>query len=65
MVRRPAAVRASAGGPASTTDPVNVAFFGLAFTAALNPKLRGADLLIIENRLPKALFICFLTGGVG
>jgi hypothetical protein len=28
-------------------------------------KLLGADLLIIENRLPKALFICFLTGGVG
>jgi hypothetical protein len=26
------------------------AFFGLAFTAALNPKLLGADLLIIETR---------------
>ena len=51
--------------PRDSTDPVNAAFFGLALTAALNPKPLGADLLIIENRLPKALFICFLTGGVG
>jgi hypothetical protein len=32
---------------------VNAAFFGLAFTAALNPKLLGADVLIIENRRPR------------
>ena len=51
--------------PSESTDPVSAAFFGLAFTAALHPKVLGADLLIIENRLPKALFICFLTGGVG
>ena len=44
---------------------MNAAFFGLAFTAALNPKLLGADLLIIENRRPRAMFICFLAGGLG
>jgi hypothetical protein len=27
--------------PSESTDPVNAAFFGLAFTAALNPKLLG------------------------
>jgi hypothetical protein len=43
--------------PSESTDPVSAAFFGLAFTAALHPKLLGADLLIIENRLPKALFM--------
>jgi hypothetical protein len=48
-----------------STDPVNAALFGLAFTAALNPKLLGADLLIIENRRPRAMFICFLAGGLG
>jgi hypothetical protein len=32
--------------PSESTDPVNAAFFGLAFTAALNPMLLGADLLI-------------------
>jgi hypothetical protein len=44
---------------------VNAALFGLAFTAALNPKLLGADLLILENRRPRAMFICFLAGGLG
>lgn len=34
--------------PNESTDPVNAAFFGLAFTAALNPKLLGADQLIRE-----------------
>jgi hypothetical protein len=51
--------------PSESTDPVNAAFFGLAFTAALNPKLLGADLLIIENLRPRAMFICFLAGGLG
>jgi hypothetical protein len=36
---------------------VNAAFFGLAFTATLNPKLLSADLLIIENRRPRAMLI--------
>ena len=44
--------------------PANAAFFGLAFTA-LNPKQLGADLLIIENRRPRAMIICFLAGGLG
>ena len=44
---------------------MNAAFFGLAFTAALNPKLLGADLPIIENRRPRAMFICLLAGGLG
>jgi hypothetical protein len=51
--------------PSESTDPVNAAFFGLAFTAALNPKLLGADLLIIENLRPRAMSICFLAGGLG
>ena len=37
---------------------MNAAFFWLAFTAALNPILLGADLPIIENRWPRAIFIC-------
>ena len=36
---------------------MNAAYFGLAFTAALHPKLLGADLLIVENRRPKPMFI--------
>jgi hypothetical protein len=34
--------------PSESTDPVSAAFFGLAFTAALHPKLLGANLLIRE-----------------
>lgn len=44
---------------------MNAAFFGPAFTAALNPKLLGADLLILENRRPRAMFICFLAAAWG
>jgi hypothetical protein len=36
---------------------VNATFFWLAFTAALNPMLLGADLPIIENRRTWAMFI--------
>ena len=49
--------------PSESTHPVNAAFFGLALTAALNPKPLGADLLIIENHRPRAMFICFMAGG--
>jgi Co/Zn/Cd efflux system component len=35
--------------PSKSTDPVNAAFFGLALTAALTPKLLGSDLVIIET----------------
>jgi hypothetical protein len=44
---------------------VNAAFFGLAVLAALNPKLLAVDLLLIENRRPRLMFLCFLLGGMG
>jgi hypothetical protein len=43
---------------------VNAEFFALAFSAALNPKLLGLDLLLIENRRPRAMFLCVLLGGM-
>ncbi len=43
---------------------MNAEFFVLAFTAALNPKLLGIDLLLIENRRPRAMFLCVLLGGM-
>jgi len=43
---------------------VNAEFFVLAFTAALNPKLLALDLLLIENRRPRAMFLCVLLGGM-
>ena len=42
---------------------MNAEFFVLAFTAALNPKLLAVDLLLIENRRPRAMFLCILIGG--
>ncbi|HUL26510.1 MAG TPA: GAP family protein [Streptosporangiaceae bacterium] len=39
-------------------------FFALAFVAALNPKLLAVDLLLIENRRPRAMFLCLLLGGM-
>ena len=44
---------------------MNAAFFALAFTAAANPKLLALDLLLIENRRPRAMFACILAGGLG
>lgn len=44
---------------------MNAAFFGLAFIAALNPKLLAVDLLLIENRRPRLMFGCLLLGGMG
>jgi hypothetical protein len=44
---------------------MNAAFFGLAFLAALNPKLLAVDLLLIDNRRPRLMFGCFLLGGMG
>ena len=35
-----------------------------AFTAVLNPKLLAVDLLLIENRRPRAMFLCILLGGL-
>ena len=43
---------------------MNAEFFVLAFTAALNPKLLALDLLVIENRRPRAMFLCVLLGGM-
>jgi Sap, sulfolipid-1-addressing protein len=43
---------------------VNATFFALAFTAALNPKLLAVDLLLIENRRPRAMFLAVLFGGL-
>ena len=43
---------------------MNAEFFALAFTAALNPKLLAIDLLLIENRRPRAMFLCVLIGGM-
>jgi hypothetical protein len=43
---------------------MNAAFFALAFTAALNPKLLALDLLLMENRRPRAMFLCLLLGGL-
>ncbi len=43
---------------------MNAEFFALAFTAALNPKLLALDLLLIENRRPRAMFLCLLLGGL-
>ncbi len=43
---------------------MNAEFFALAFLSALNPKLLAIDLLLIENRRPRALFLCLLLGGM-
>ena len=43
---------------------MNAEFFVLAFTAALNPKLLALDLLLIENKRPRAMFLCVLLGGM-
>ena len=43
---------------------MNAEFFALAFIAALNPKLLALDLLLIENRRPRAMFLCLLLGGI-
>ena len=43
---------------------MNAEFFALAFLSALNPKLLALDLLLIENRRPRAMFMCLLLGGM-
>jgi hypothetical protein len=42
---------------------VNAEFFALAFASAANPKLIALDLLLIENRRPRAMFVSILAGG--
>jgi hypothetical protein len=34
------------------------------FVLALNPKLLATDLLLIENRRPRAMFLCVLLGSL-
>src|ERR1019366_17863 len=41
---------------------MNAAFFGLAFLAALNPKLLGVALLLMQSGRQRAMFFCFLLG---
>jgi hypothetical protein len=43
---------------------VTAAFIGLAFLAALNPKLLAIDLLFMESERPRLMFGCFLLGGM-
>jgi hypothetical protein len=43
---------------------MNAEFFALAFLSALNPKLLAIDLLLIENRRPRAMFSFLLLGGL-
>jgi Sap, sulfolipid-1-addressing protein len=43
---------------------MNAEFFVLAFVAALNLKLLAVDLLLIENRRPRVMFLCVLLGGM-
>lgn len=38
--------------------------FGLAFLAAVNPKLLALDLILMGNRRPRLMFTCFLLGGM-
>ena len=39
--------------------------FGLACLAAMNPKLLAVDLILMGNRRPRLMFVCFLLGGMG
>src|SRR5213078_3786177 len=43
---------------------MNAEFFALAFIAVANPKLLALDLLLIENRRPRAMFLGLLLGGM-
>ncbi len=43
---------------------MNAEFFALAFIAALNPKLLAVDLLLIENRRSRTMFLAVLLGGL-
>src|ERR1039458_6176174 len=43
---------------------MNAGLFALAFAGALIPKLLAVDLLLIENRRPRAMFLSLLLGGL-
>ncbi len=40
-------------------------FFALAFLSAVNPKLLGVDLLLVDNERARRMFLCFLAGALG
>lgn len=44
---------------------MTASFIGLACLAALNPKLLVVDLLLMGNRRPLPMFVCFMLGGIG
>ena len=44
---------------------MNGAFFTLAFLSALNPKLLGVDLLLMNMRRQDLMFVCLLIGCMG
>lgn len=44
---------------------MTASFIGLACLSALNPKLLVIDLLLMGNRRPVAMFVCFMLGGIG
>ena len=44
---------------------MNATFFGLAFLSALNPKLLGVDLLLMQSGRPRAMLAWFLSGCMG
>jgi hypothetical protein len=48
--------------PPGGAGRVDATFFGLAFLAALNPKLLGVDLLLMQSGRPRAMLACFLAG---
>ena len=50
-------------GAAAGRPGMNAEFFALAFLAAVNPKLLALDLLLIENRRPRAM-LWLLVGGL-
>src|SRR5215469_625652 len=62
--RRTIRGRPGPGGGRDREPPMNAEFFALAFSAALNPKLLAIDLLLIENRRPRAMFLCLLASGM-
>lgn len=43
---------------------MNAMFFALAFIAAANPKLLAIDLLLIQNKRPRAMFVSILVVGI-
>ena len=43
---------------------MSAAIIGLAFVAALNPKLLALDILFVESERPRLMFGCFLLGGM-